>query len=66
MSISTALHSLLGLKKHTTMANTPSPEQLPHKELFTLRRKEFWENPQSQADLDAYRRRDNAHEYTVL
>ncbi|KAH9482162.1 hypothetical protein JR316_0004257 [Psilocybe cubensis] len=36
------------------------------KELFVQRRKEFESNPDSASDIDAYNRRDDTHNYTVI
>ncbi|KAJ3507766.1 hypothetical protein NLJ89_g6120 [Agrocybe chaxingu] len=36
------------------------------KELFLQKRQEFWKDPASAGDLEAYARRDDTHEYTVL
>ncbi|CAA7264688.1 unnamed protein product [Cyclocybe aegerita] len=36
------------------------------KELFLLKRQEFWKDPASAGDLEAYARQDDTHDYTVL
>lgn len=42
------------------------PAYSQRKNLFIQRRKDLKANPNSAIDLQAYQRRDNAHNYTVL